>query len=208
MSRLVKQASQMGDATMSPTTKILIGALITAIVAWFLWGPMGLGARCVATAPATEPVAAAPPLAVAPATPAAIANCQTDVDNQIKGKTIDFATGGSTITDASKPLLDALATSLKTCAGTSVEVAGYTDATGSDKINQPLSEHRAQAVAAALTTLGVPADRLTAKGYGSASPIDASGTPEGNAKNRRIEFHVAAASAAATAGDSAAANVQ
>jgi peptidoglycan-binding protein ArfA len=198
-----------GDATMSSTTKILIGALVTAIVAWFLWGPMGLGAKCAAPAAVSPPVAVAPPVpAAAPATPAAVANCQTDVDSQIKGKTIDFTTGGSTITDASKPLLDALGSSLKNCAGTSVEVAGYTDSTGSDRINQPLSEHRAQAVMAALTALGVPADRLTAKGYGSASPLDTSGTPEGNAKNRRIEFHVAAAATAPAAGDASPANAQ
>jgi len=204
----------MGDATMSSTTKILIGALVTAVIAWFLWGPMGLGAKCAATTPpVSAPVAVAPPPpppapAAAPATPAAVANCQTDVNTQIQGKTIDFSSGGSTITDASKPLLDALAASLKNCAGTSIEVAGYTDSTGSDKVNQPLSEQRAQAVVTALGALGVPADRLTAKGYGSASPIDASGTPEGNAKNRRIEFHVAAAGAAPAAGDASAANAQ
>ena len=36
----------------------------------------------------------------------------------------------------------------------------------------------------------MPADQLTAKGYGPYKPITDNKTPEGRQKNRRVEFHI------------------
>lgn len=188
---------------MSSTIKILLGALATAILAWFLHGPMGLGAKCAGTAavPAatTAPDATANAAPEAPATAEAVKTCQGDVDAVIKGKTINFASGGAAISAESIPLIDALAKSLTDCAGTTVEVAGHTDTTGGDAANQRLSEERANAVVAALVDRGIPNTRLVPKGYGETQPIDPGVTPAANAANRRIEFKVAA-TAAASAG--------
>jgi outer membrane protein OmpA-like peptidoglycan-associated protein len=41
-----------------------------------------------------------------------------------------------------------------------------------------------------LTSKGLAADRLTARGYGETQPIADNSTPQGRAKNRRIEFKV------------------
>lgn len=67
-----------------------------------------------------------------------------------------------------------------------VEIQGHTDSTGSDRINNPLSQARADAVAAVLISeFGIDRDRITAKGYGSSQPVADNATAEGRAKNRR-----------------------
>lgn len=70
------------------------------------------------------------------------------------------------------------------------EIAGYTDNTGDASANQQLSEKRANAVRHYLVQQGVPAERLTAVGYGEQDPIADNSTAEGRLKNRRIEFNV------------------
>lgn len=187
---------------MSATAKIAIGALATAAIAWFIYGPLGLGARCASaqtTAAAltslSATIAAEAPVESAAAAPAAsaktVAGCQAELDARIKDQTVAFASGGTSISSDSLPLLDAIAKALGDCQGASVEVAGHTDRHGSDQLNQALSERRAQAVVAALTERGVPADRLIAKGYGATQPLDRSDTAAADMKNRRIEFHAA-----------------
>ena len=69
-----------------------------------------------------------------------------------------------------------------------VEIQGHTDNTGDANADQVLSEQRATAVKTALTSAGIPANRLTAKGYGLTKPVADNATPEGRAKNRRVEL--------------------
>ena len=70
-----------------------------------------------------------------------------------------------------------------------VVVEGHTDSVGSDAYNQGLSERRAKAVVKYLTdSVGVPADKLTAVGYGESRPVATNDTAEGRQKNRRVEF--------------------
>jgi OOP family OmpA-OmpF porin len=64
---------------------------------------------------------------------------------------------------------------------------GYTDSVGPASYNLKLSEMRAKAVAKALEERGIDASRLTAKGFGESNPIASNDTPEGRAKNRRVE---------------------
>lgn len=154
------------------------------------------GVGSVTWAGAAAPAAEAPAPAAAAPTPAAVTHCQTDVDAAVNGKEILFNTGQTTISTVSNGLLDGLAASLKSCAGVAVEVAGHTDAQGAANTNLALSERRAKAVVAALTARGVPADRLTAKGYGETQPKVPSGPDDANAQNRRIEFKAAPAAAA------------
>jgi OmpA-OmpF porin, OOP family len=180
---------------MNSLTKIILGALATTAVAWFLHGPMHFGEKCAGAAPVVE----AAPVVAGPATAEAISDCQTKVNALIAGKTINFATSGAAIAADSIPLIDAIATDLKACSGTTVEVAGHTDAAGGDAANQTLSEARANSVTQALVERGVPTDRLLPKGYGETAPLDPANTPAAYAKNRRIEFKVAAASNAAPA---------
>ena len=68
------------------------------------------------------------------------------------------------------------------------EVQGHCDNTGSDAVNDPLSQKRAEAIVARLVEMGIAKDRLSADGKGSHEPIADNSTEEGRAKNRRVEF--------------------
>ncbi|MCL9780645.1 OmpA family protein [Vibrio sp. S4M6] len=70
------------------------------------------------------------------------------------------------------------------------DIIGYTDSSGAERYNQILSEKRAQAVATALTERGINASRLTVIGKGESDPVASNATPEGRAKNRRVEISV------------------
>lgn len=69
-----------------------------------------------------------------------------------------------------------------------LEVQGHTDSTGSAEHNAQLSADRAASVKNWLTAHGVDAARLTTKGFGATLPIGDNKTPEGRAKNRRVEL--------------------
>ena len=68
------------------------------------------------------------------------------------------------------------------------EVQGHTDNQGSDKVNDPLSQQRAEAVVKALEGEGVDPFNLRPVGKGSHEPVADNKTEEGRAKNRRVEF--------------------
>lgn len=69
-------------------------------------------------------------------------------------------------------------------------VRGYTDDTGSQQVNNPLSKMRADAVAKHLVQAGVPIETVTSVGMGAANPVDSAKTAEARAKNRRVEIEV------------------
>lgn len=71
---------------------------------------------------------------------------------------------------------------------TKVQVAGYTDSTGSAAYNNTLSLQRAQAVANYLKLRDVNASRLMVYGYGSSNPIASNATAAGREQNRRVEI--------------------
>ena len=101
-----------------------------------------------------------------------------------------FDTNKSDLRAASMTEIQKMAEILKKYPDTNVLVEGHTDASGSDAINQPLSERRAQAVANYTTSQGVDAARITTKGYGSSQPIGDNTTAEGKQANRRVEIAI------------------
>jgi OOP family OmpA-OmpF porin len=103
---------------------------------------------------------------------------------------IRFASGSATIDADSMGLLDRLIETALRCPTAHIEVAGHTDNVGDEAANKALSEKRALAVTDYLIRAGLPADRLTATGYGSSQPVAANDTEDGKAKNRRIDFVV------------------
>jgi peptidoglycan-binding protein ArfA len=103
---------------------------------------------------------------------------------------ITFSTDGSTLAPSSRQLVSEIAGKLKACPDVKVAVAGYTDSSGTDAINVPLSASRAKAVADGLVSDGVAAGAVTSRGAGSADPVADNGTPEGRAQNRRVEITV------------------
>ena len=111
--------------------------------------------------------------------------------NQIKlvmPENVTFATGSAVLSDNAQFALNTAAQTLVQYPDTTLTINGHTDNTGSDAVNNPLSQHRAQAVAYYLQTRGVAASRLTVYGYGSHMPAASNATAEGRAQNRRVEI--------------------
>lgn len=105
---------------------------------------------------------------------------------------VNFATASANLTALSKYELDNLVTAMKENDAMKIELAGHTDSVGDDDMNMSLSQARAEAVYNYLTSNGVDASRMTAKGYGETQPIDDNATEEGRAENRRTEFRITA----------------
>lgn len=71
-----------------------------------------------------------------------------------------------------------------------IEIQGYTDNVGDDKLNERLSENRAKSVYNYLIENGINAKRLSFKGYGKTNPRADNSTEEGRKQNRRTEFMI------------------
>ncbi len=141
-------------------------------------------------APPAPPAPPPPPPAPAPAPPP-----PAPITIDLNGVNFDF--DRSTLRPDAVAILNEAVEILRRYPELRVEVAGHTDAIGSDAYNQRLSERRASAVYDYLTSNGITADRLVGPtGYGKSRPIapntnaDGSDNPEGRARNRRTELNV------------------
>ena len=99
-----------------------------------------------------------------------------------------FETGKATLKPESMEEIEKVADYMKKNPNARFEVQGHTDNQGSDKINDPLSQQRAEAVVKALEEKGVDPFNLRAVGKGAHEPVADNKTDEGRAKNRRVEF--------------------
>ena len=115
---------------------------------------------------------------------------QGDYLKLIMPSNITFDSSRSDIKAAFYPVLSSVAKVFKEYDQNLIKVVGYTDSTGGDKINIPLSKKRADSVANFLIFQGVPAQRMYAAGRGSADPIASNSTKAGRAKNRRVEINL------------------
>ena len=99
-----------------------------------------------------------------------------------------FETGKATLKPESMAEIQKVADYMKKNPSVRFEVQGHTDNQGSDAINDPLSQQRAEAVVKALEQLGCDPFNMRAVGKGSHEPVASNSTDEGRAKNRRVEF--------------------
>jgi len=111
--------------------------------------------------------------------------CQEKVNLQI-----NFATGSYNVDAQSMKNIKKFSAFLKAVPNYNVEIVGYTDDVGSARNNKILSKKRADKVRKLIIQEGVSPSRVTSVGMGEDEPIASNATPEGRAKNRRIEAHL------------------
>lgn len=125
-----------------------------------------------------------------PAPPAGqCADLQSAV-NAATGGPISFGNNGFSLTPADGQILARVAGRLKACPTAHATINGYTDNSGTEAVNIPLSTNRAQTLANFLVSQGVAGDHLTVRGLGSINPVATNDTADGRAKNRRVEIVV------------------
>jgi len=105
-------------------------------------------------------------------------------------RAIYFKTGADAFTDETKIRLEGIDKILAEYPSSKFVVEGHTDNTGSDKINNELSQKRADAVRNYLIDNGFSADNIKAEGYGSSKPIGDNNSKKGRQANRRVEIYL------------------
>jgi chemotaxis protein MotB len=128
----------------------------------------------------------------------------TQLQNQLKVTMVNdvlFPEGGYRLSPKGEATLAKIAPSLSNLPGQQIIVQGFTDnlpVTGELKQrfagNLELSSARADDVVRYLTSQGVPKATISGQGYGDQRPVASNDTPEGRAKNRRVEIVISAAS--------------
>ncbi|MDB2524578.1 OmpA family protein [Amylibacter sp.] len=114
--------------------------------------------------------------------------CESEINTIISNTKIRFEPGKVIINDDNLTVIKSIADVLRTCPEAKFEIQGHTDSSGSEELNQNLSQSRAEAVLFELLNRRVLTSGISAKGYGSISPIADNKTEEGREINRRIEI--------------------
>ena len=117
-----------------------------------------------------------------------------DIDKyNIKSTTnVYFDTGKAVLSARARADLCATATAAEGIQNALMLVVGYTDSTGSDDVNQALSEKRAGSVINFLQQAchWKPYRMLTPTGMATADPLASNDTAEGKAQNRRVAVNI------------------
>ncbi|WP_296618691.1 OmpA family protein [Marivirga sp.] len=111
-----------------------------------------------------------------------------EVGESILLNNIFFETASTKLKPESFTDIDRVADLMRAVPTLKIEISGYTDSSGKDSYNMALSKSRAESVANYIIGLGIDEDRVNSKGYGESKPVGSNLTPEGRAKNRRVEF--------------------
>ena len=101
-----------------------------------------------------------------------------------------FDTGKSVLKPQAKTNLQQMADIMKKYPENILTIYGYTDNTGSSKLNETLSQQRAEAVQNQLIASGLPANVITSIGKGPSNAIGDNSTAAGRQQNRRVEVEV------------------
>jgi outer membrane protein OmpA-like peptidoglycan-associated protein len=127
-----------------------------------------------------------------PNTPAGTAvdanGCPASAPVVLEGVT--FVTGSAKLTLASQAPLDRAVAAIRGRSERFV-IEGHTDNVGNRDANIRLSKARADVVRAYFVSKGIPATQMTTVGLGPDQPVASNDTPEGRAKNRRVQLRVA-----------------
>ena len=106
----------------------------------------------------------------------------------IRLRAIQFPVGQAVIMPDNYGLLSKVQRAIRTFGEPDVVIEGHTDTTGSDEVNEHLSQERAESVRQYLMAIQtLPEEKMVAVGYGSKRPLASNETEEGRAINRRID---------------------
>ncbi len=109
----------------------------------------------------------------------------------IRLKAMQFPVGKSVIMPENYELLTKVQRAIRNFGEPDVIIGGHTDSTGSEELNEHLSQQRAEAVRQYMVANGVlPFEKMIAVGYGSLRPIASNATEAGRALNRRIDVTI------------------
>ncbi len=109
----------------------------------------------------------------------------------IRLKGMEFPSSKATITERSKPLLNKVQKVMDDFGSSAVTIEGHTDSVGGKKVNDRLSQNRAQAVKDYLQSNGggiEGSSKVEAVGYGYQKPLATNKTADGRAQNRRVDI--------------------
>lgn len=138
--------------------------------------------------PAPPPIAAAPVAQPAPAP--APAPVRAKPQSITLGADASFDSGRADLKPEGRAKLDELAAQLRGVSFDAIAVTGHTDNVGTAAANQRLSERRAAAVKAYLASKGVDETKIRTSGRGLSAPVADNKTPQGRARNRRVEVEI------------------
>ena len=141
-------------------------------------------------APAAEPTVSGPAPTAEPAATPPTAPAAPSVEHRLDGNRLvlpgPITFTGKQLAPASDPALEHVRGYLTAKESiTLLRIEGHAD-------DQALSEQRALEVGRGLVGHGIDCKRLLAVGFGATKPVADAGTPEGKARNTRIELHNAA----------------
>lgn len=116
-------------------------------------------------------------------------NASGSDSGQIEGlQTINFDYDKANLNSDARTKLQGNADWMKSNPNTRVQIEGHTDSRGSIEYNLSLGERRAQSVKSYLTSLGIPAGRLSIISYGKEKPLADGDSESDHARNRRANF--------------------
>jgi len=122
----------------------------------------------------------------------------TALRNRIEAELVLFEVGSALVAPEERGVLDSLATAFRGLqSGTrtfgyraDLALYGRTDSTGSDALNQTLSQSRVEAVSGVLVRAGIPAERLKGIPLGTANPLTGRDSLQQARLNRSVAFQV------------------
>ena len=164
---------------------------------WLLLVALALAAGCATEPPKPEPKPAPPPAPkpAPPPEPKPAPKPEPEKPKPVAEKVtfaadVLFDFDKAVIKPEGKSKLDDIANKAR---GINLEVViaiGHTDSVGSDAYNQRLSVRRAESVKAYMVSKGIEPNRVYTEGKGEKQPVADNKSPDGRAKNRRVEIEV------------------
>lgn len=123
-------------------------------------------------------------------TPSSVTVQKTDAGLMLTIQNLQFKPNSSELLPGETERLNKIAEVLKKAPKSQFLIEGHTADTGNPKGEQKLSVERSKTIALELAKRGIPAEKFICKGSGSRKPVADNSTPEGKAKNRRVEITI------------------